>query len=99
MKYWNEYEQKFYDNENECIAAEKACLKKQAEEKAAKEKKASERKMAAEKVEAARKAMYAAQSAYKKELEAFCKEYGTYHTTLTGIDSVPHLFDIFNLFS
>jgi len=98
MKYWNEYDQKFYENANDCLAAEREFMAKQQKEKYEKEKAAAARKEAADKVEAARKTMNEAQSNYKKELEAFCKKYGTYHTTLTGVDSIPHLFDIFNLF-
>lgn len=99
MKYINEYTGASFDNANDCLAAEREFLVKQENEKNKREQAAAKRKEAAAKVEAARKAMNEAQSTYKKELEAFCKEYGTYHTTLTGIDSVPHLFDIFNLFS
>ena len=99
MKYWNEYEQKFYENANDCLAAEREFKAKQEKEEYEKKRKMAERKAAADKVEAARKAMNEAQSNYKKELEAFCKAYGTYHTTITGTDNIPHLFDIFNLFS
>ena len=99
MKYWNEYEQKFYENANDCLAAEREFKAKQEKEEYEKKCKMAERKAAADKVEAARKAMNEAQSNYKKELEAFCKAYGTYHTTITDADSIPHLFDIFNLFS
>ena len=49
----------------------------------------------AEKVEAARKAYLEAQKAYRNELEAFCKKYGTYHYTVTDADEVPSLFDVF----
>lgn len=99
MKYWNEYTQKFYDNANDCLAAEREFVEKQNKEKIEKERKAAERKAAAEKVDAARKAMETAQSNYKKELEAFCKTYGTYHYSTNSADGIPHLFDIFNLFS
>ena len=98
MKYVNEYTGASYDNANDCLAAEREFMAKQQKEKYEKEKKAAERKAAADKVEAARKAMNAAQSEYKKALEAFCKDYGTYHTSLTDADSIPFLFDVFNLF-
>lgn len=99
MKYYNEYDKKFYDNANDCLAAERTLIEKQNKEKIEKEKRIAARKVAAEKVEAARKAMNDAQSRYKKELEAFCKEYGTYHYSTSGVEDIPHLFDIFNLFS
>jgi membrane protein involved in colicin uptake len=99
MKYWNEYTQKLYENANDCLVAERKFVEKQNQEKIEKERKAAERKAAAEKVDAARKAMEDAQSNYKKELEAFCKAYGTYHYSTNSADDIPHLFDIFSLFS
>ena len=99
MKYWNEYEQKFYENANDCLEAERKFQAKQEKEEYEKKRAAAERKAAADKVEAARKAMTEAQSAYKKELEAFCKKYGSYHQTVKS-GEFPTLFnDIFNLFS
>lgn len=99
MKYYSEETKKFYDNANDCLAAERELVEKQKKEKMAKEERAAARKIAADKVEAARKVMNEAQSNYKKELEAFCKEYGSYHYSTSSIDDIPHLFDIFNLFS
>ena len=32
MKYWNEFEQKFYDNANDCLAAEREYKAKQEKE-------------------------------------------------------------------
>lgn len=77
-------------------------IRKEREERERKEKKEkalAERKVAAEKVESARKAFNEARKAYHAELEAFCKQYGTYHYTTDGKDDVPSLFDLFdNLF-
>ena len=70
--------------------------RKERELKEKKDKEAAERKAAAEKVEAARKAMVEAQGAYKKELEAFCQKYGTYHFSLNNLEDIPHLFDVLN---
>ena len=98
MKYYSDVTKKFYDNANDCLAAEREQIAKQEKEDYEKKRIAAERKAAADKVEAAYKAMNEAQSAYKKELEAFCHKYGTYHTSLKG-DEVPTLFDIFGLFS
>ena len=70
--------------------------RKERELKEKKDKEAAERKAAAEKVEAARKAMVEAQTAYKKELEAFCAKYGTYHFSLNNLEDIPHLFDVLN---
>lgn len=100
MKYWNEYEQKFYENANDCLEAERKFQAKQEKERYEKEKAAAARKEAADKVEAARKAMNEAQSNYKKELEAFCKKYGSYHYSSKDVSDIPILFsDIFNIFS
>lgn len=100
MKYWNEYEQKFYENANDCLEAERKFQAKQEKEEYEKKRQAAERKAAADKVEAARKAMNEAQSAYKKELEGFCKKYGSYHYSSRDVSDIPTLFnDIFNIFS
>ena len=100
MKYWNEYEQKFYENANDCLAAERAFQAKQEKEEYEKKRVAAERKAAADKVEAAHKVMTEAQSNYKKELESFCKKYGSYHYSTKDVSDIPTLFsDIFNIFS
>ena len=99
MKYYSDVTKKFYDNANDCLAAERELIAKQEKEEYEKKRVAAERKAAADKVEAARKAMTEAQSAYKKELEAFCKKYGSYHYSSKNIDDIPTLFnDIFNIF-
>ena len=106
MKYYGERTNKLYDTEKECMDAEfkakeqenlaRIQKEKEARElKEQKEKAAAERKAAADKVAAARKAYLEAQKAYRAELEAFCKAYGTYHYTVTDADEVPSLFDVF----
>lgn len=106
MKYYGERTNKLYDTEKECMDAEfkakeqenlaRIQKEKEARElKEQKEKAAAERKAAADKVAAARKAYLEAQKAYRAELEAFCKKYGTYHYTVTDADEVPSLFDVF----
>ena len=100
MYYVSEYTNEKYDNANDCLAAEREYQAKQEKEEYEKKRKAAERKAAAEKVEAARKAMDEAQSNYKKEMEAFCKKYGTYHYSSKNVNDIPTLFnDIFNIFS
>ena len=99
MKYYSEETRKFYDTAEACAAAENELVKKQNLEKIEKEKRAAERKNAANEVEAARQVMIEAQSTYKKKLEEFCKKYGSYHYTSKSVDDIPHLFDIFNLFT
>lgn len=87
-----EFKLKEQENRDRILAERKA-----AELKEKKEKEAAERKAAAEKVEAARKAMVEAQNAYRKELENFCKKFGTYHSSLSTAD-IPTLFDWFDRF-
>lgn len=100
MRYYSDVTKKFYDNANDCLSAEREMIAKQEKEEYEKKRIAAERKAAADKVEAARKAMNEAQSAYKKELEAFCKKYGSYHYSSKDVSDIPTLFnDIFNIFS
>lgn len=99
MYYVNEYTNQKYDNANDCLAAEREYKAKQEKEECEKKRAAAERKAAADKVEAAHKVMTEAQSAYKKEVEAFCKKYGTYHYSTRDVSDIPTLFnDIFNIF-
>lgn len=100
MKYYSDVTKKFYENANDCLAAERELLAKQEKEEHEKKRVAAERKAAADKVEAARKVMTEAQSNYKKELEAFCSKYGSYHYSTKDVSDIPTLFsDIFNIFS
>lgn len=110
IKIWSDKTNRFYDTVEAANAAEaelkakedaaKAQKEKElAAAKAQKEKALAERKVAAEKVETARRAYLEAQKVYRKELEAFCKSYGTYHYTVENGDEIPSLFDVFdNLF-
>lgn len=99
MRYYSDVTKSFYDNSIDCLAAERELLAKQEKEEHEKKRIAAERKAAADKVDAARKAMNEAQSAYKKELEAFCAKYGSYHYSTKDVSDIPTLFnDIFNIF-
>lgn len=93
MKIYSEKTNKEYATVEECLKAEEAFDKAEAEKKAAKEKaliekKAKEeklvveRKAEAEKVEEARKAMITANKNYRDALAAFCSKYGSYHYTV-----------------
>lgn len=83
--------------------------RKAAEEKEKKEKEAAERKALAAEIEEARKTMLkvqknckeqidAAQKDYRNKINAFVKQYGSYHWSSNSADDVPTLFDIFNPF-
>lgn len=106
IKIYSDKTNKYYASVEEAAKAEVALKeqedreralaeRKAAELKAKKEQEAAERKVCAEKVEVARKAYLEAQKAYRTELEAFCKKYGTYHYTVENTDEVPSLFDVF----
>lgn len=92
MKYYSDTLDKVFDTERECLAAEKQYLAAQAEKEEKEKQMKEERAVAAKRVEAAQKAMNEAQSNYRKELEEFCKKYGTYHYSTNSFDDVPHLF-------
>ena len=112
MKYYSEKLNKLFDTMEACQKAEMEA--KEAEnrermrkERAEREKKEKEEKLVAERkaraaeVEEARKAMDEARSKYAKLLEEFCRDYKTFHLSLTGEDAkkaIPTLFDIFNPF-
>lgn len=95
MLYYSEVTKKAYKTAEECQKAEFEVKQAENLEKIKKERLANERKERATKVENARKALIEAQKAYHKELEAFIKDYGSYHYTETSVDNVPNLFDLF----
>lgn len=95
MKYFSDVLNKVFETEKECVAAEKKYLSEQEEKKKAETAKRERRAEAAKRVEAAQQIMRDAQTAYRKELEEFCKEYGTYHYSTDSFDNIPHLFSTF----
>lgn len=113
LKYYSDVTKNFYDSEKACLEAEFKVKEEQNRQKILKEKEererkakqealAAERKARANEVEEARKAMVAAQSRYREVLEAFVRDYKTYHLSLDGEDAkglIPTLFDnFFNIF-
>ena len=106
MKFYSEKLNKLYDTAEELQKAEFKAkeaenLEKIKAQRAEEEKKklAAERKARAAEVDEARKAMVEAKQKYAKALEGFVKDYGTYHTSLTGEDAkraIPTLFDFFS---
>lgn len=99
MKYYSEELNTLFSTQEELEKAEQEKRAKDYKEKREKEKKAEERKARAKEVEDARKAMVAARSKYAELLEAFTKDYGVFHQTLTGDDAkraIPTLFDFFD---
>lgn len=96
MRYYSDVTKKFYDTAKECTKAEEEVIMMQAKEKEEKEKLAAERKNRAAEVEEARKKMVAAQNEYKEKLEAFIRDYKSYHYSSTNANEIPTLFNFFN---
>ena len=96
MKILSEKTNKEYASVEECLAAEKEFDKQVALEKAKKEELANVRKERAKEVEDAYKAILDAQKHYREVLNAFVKDYGSFHMTLRTGDGNP--FDLFNRF-
>ena len=79
---------------DEAIAAEKEYDEAVAKEKERKENLAKERKERAKEVEDAFKAILEAQKAYNEKLDAFKRDYGSFHMTIkTGEDNPFNLFE------
>ena len=96
MKIFSEKTNKEYASVDECLAAEEEFDKQVALEKAKKEELANVRKDRAKEVEDAYKAILEAQKHYREVLNAFVKDYGSFHMTLHTGDGNP--FDLFNRF-
>lgn len=103
MKYYSDKLNKLFDTEKELEKAEQEAKIKAYKEKQEKEAKAAERKARAAEVEEARKTMVAAQKKYQEVLEAFIRDYKSFHYSVKGDEAkemIPTLFDIFSpLFS
>ena len=98
MRIFSEKTGKEYKTVPECLAAEKEFDEAVAKEKARKENLAKERKERAAEVEAAYNAILEAQKAYREKLDAFVKDYGSFHMTVKTGEGNP--FDLFEpLFS
>jgi len=96
MKYFSEKTNKTYDTEKDCLFAEAEYDKAIAEEKIKKERLSTERKARASEVEEAYKAVLEASKHYREKLNAFVKDYGSFHMTLRTGDGNP--FDLFDRF-
>ena len=93
MRILSEKTGKEYKTVPECIAAEKEFDEAQAKEEARKKALSDERKTRAKEVEDALKAVCDAQKAYEEKLDAFVKDYGSFHATIRTGEGNP-----FNLF-
>ena len=99
-----EFRAKEEENRQRILAERKA-----AEEKEKKEKEAADRKAMAAEIEKARITMLevqknckeqidAAQKDYRNKIDAFVKQYGSYHWSSNSADDIPTLFDIIDPF-
>lgn len=99
MKIYSEKTNKEYATVDECLAAEKEYDAKVAAEKAKKEKLAAVRKERAAEVEDAYKAILDAQKVYKEKLDAFVKDYGSFHMSIkSGFNNPFDAFEVFDRF-
>ena len=103
MKYYSDKTMKVYNTVDELTKAEFQLKEEENRQKILKEREEAKKKELAEarktraaEVETAFKTMVDAQKAYKKALQAFIDDYGSYHYTTTTADNIPSLFDIFN---
>ena len=83
VQYYSDITKEFYETEKACLKAEQAhtaaARKKEEEER----KKSEERKARAQEVEDARKALDETRKKYDKLLADFCKDYGSYHYSIS----------------
>lgn len=103
IRYYSDKTKQFYDTIEACEQAELQAKEAENREKILKEREAAHQKELADKrkeraaeVDEARKAMIAAQKKYKEVLEAFIRDYRSYHFTETNVENVPILFDFLN---
>lgn len=100
MKILSEKTNKTYATIPECLAAEKEYDEKVAKEKEKQEKLSAARKERANEIEQAYKASADAYKHYQDLLDAFVKDYGSFHMTvhtgnLNPFNSFSHLFNSF----
>ena len=99
MKYYSETLNKVFENEKDCLNAEKEYKAKVETEEKRKKELADSRKARAKEVEDAYKAVIDAQKHYNELLTNFCKKYGSFHMTFSTTDDFHSLFsDFFRIF-
>ena len=83
IQYYSNITKELYETEEACLKAEQAhkaaACKKEEEER----RKSEERKARAQEVEDARNALDEARKKYDKLLADFCKDYGSYHYSIS----------------
>lgn len=86
MKYFSEKTKKFYETEEACVEAEQKFDQAIQEEKDKKNKLAAERKKRAAELEQVAKNLMDARKHYDELVDAFIKDYGSYHISLYDKD-------------
>ena len=99
MKYYSETLNKVFENEKECLNAEKEYEAKVEEEEKRKKELADSRKIRAKEVEDAYKAIIDAQKHYNNLKNKFVEDFGSFHMTFSTTDDFHSLFsDLFRVF-
>lgn len=87
MKYYSELLKKFYDTESECVDAEESYENSLIEKEKKQKEYEENRAKRAKEVEDAYSVLIEARHNYDKKLSEFCKDYGSYHMTLNGLEA------------
>ena len=98
MKYLSEVTNKAYDTVDELNAAEEKVLSARKAREAVEAEKKAKREERAKEVETAIKEALDAQEIANQKLQAFCKDYGTFHTSFKTADTILGLNDPFHNF-
>ena len=99
MKYYSETLNKVFENEKDCLNAEKEYEAKVEEEEKRKKELADSRKIRAKEVEDAYKAIIDAQKHYNELKNKFVEDFGSFHMTFSTTDDFHSLFsDLFRIF-
>ena len=88
MKYFSDVTNKVYETVEALQEAEKSVLEERQAKELAAQKKKEEREVRAKEVDAAIKAAVDAQKIATDKLNAFCKDYGTFHTTVANANAL-----------
>ena len=88
MKYYSDVTNKVYETVDALNMEEKKVLDAKRVQELTEQKKREQREAKAKEVEAAINAAVVAQKAATEKLEAFCKEYGVFHTSVENADMI-----------
>ena len=94
MKFYSELLNKLFDSQEDCAKAEEAHKAQVAKAEAEKKAKSEKRAARAKEVEEFYKAAVEAKKAYNEKLNAFIKDYGSFHFTTSEPLPVSSLFDL-----